>query len=52
MGKYFHWFDEETEYDDMRNNDYKEPWVSFTVDVDRVNYNKTHEETLLSTPLR
>ena len=43
MGKYLHLFDTEVEFDAVYNNDetYYEPWVSLTLDSDRVDYNKT-----------
>ena len=51
MSKWFHRFNEETDYNVARNNDYYEPWVSYTEDVERVNYNKSEYEKLLETPL-
>ena len=44
-------FETASEYDDARNNDYHEPWVSYTNEVSAVTYNKTQEEKLLETPL-
>jgi len=42
---YFHYFDVESEYNQARDNNYEEPWVSYIEDpVDRVNYNMTDEE--------
>lgn len=51
MNKYIHCFETEAEFNNARNNNYIEPWVSYTKGVDRVDYNKTEEEKLLGTPL-
>ena len=44
--KYFHYFSFESEYDEMRDNNYEEPWVSYTEEVERVNYDMTDEEKI------
>ena len=41
---YFHFFEVESTYDQQRSENYEEPWVSYTEDVNRVNYNITDEE--------
>ena len=51
MGKYIHLFETEQQFQDKRNNDYLEPWVSLTEDIERIDYNKTEREKLLGTPL-
>ena len=50
---YIHLFKTVEEYSDKRENDYYEPWVSFTKDgADGfVSYNKTEREKLLKMPL-
>ena len=40
-----------SQYEDKRNNDYIEPWVSLTVENNKVNLNKSEREKLLGTPL-
>lgn len=41
MGKYLHLYDTEAEFDEAYNGDsYLEPWVSYTEDIERVDYNK------------
>lgn len=40
MAQYLHLFETEGEFNSARENDYKEPWVSYTEDVERVDYNK------------
>lgn len=41
MGKYLHRFDAEEDFNEAYNGeDYIEPWVSYTDESDRVNYNK------------
>lgn len=45
MAQYLHLFETENEFQDKRNNDYFEPWVSLTIESnDRVDYNKSEEE--------
>ena len=40
MSKYIHLYDTENEFDEAYNGDgYLEPWVSYTKDIDRVDYN-------------
>lgn len=40
MGRYIHYFETEAEFNQERNNNYTEPWVSFT-EGKGVDYNKT-----------
>ena len=56
--KYLHVFNSETDYNTVRESNYKEPWVSATnmgvgdsTPSYRVNYNKSEYEKLLETPL-
>ena len=51
MSRYIHKFDTVTEYTTARNDNYLEPWVSYTEDNAKVNYNKSEYEKLLETPL-
>ena len=53
MGKYIHLFETEGEYNTVYNGGgYVEPWVSYTEDVTRVDYNKEKWPFgLLDTPL-
>ena len=51
MSRYIHKFDTVTEYTTARNNNYLEPWVSYTEENTKVNYNKSEYEKLLETPL-
>lgn len=37
--KYLHLFENQTEYDANRSNSYEEPWVSYTIENNTVNYN-------------
>ena len=46
-----HLFETEQQFQEKRNNNYLEPWVSLTDDSNRVDYNKTEREKLLETPL-
>ena len=50
MGKYMHYFQTESEYEQERSENYLEPWVSLIGENDRVDYNKTEDERLLETP--
>ena len=50
MGKYMHYFQTESEFNQERSGNYLEPWVSLIGENDRVDYNKTEEEKLFSTP--
>lgn len=53
MGKYIHYFDTEADFNEVRTNNYVEPWVSYTEEGGGVAYNITEEERkrlLLSTP--
>ena len=48
MGEYIRLYETENEFQDKRDNDYFEPWVSLTIESDnRVDYNKTEEEKML-----
>lgn len=49
--KYLHWFETEGKYEEKRYGDYIEPWTSFVMESERVDYNMDDEEKLLSTPL-
>jgi len=49
--KYLHLFDTVAEYTTARNDNYLEPWVSYTEENTKVNYNKSEYERLLETPL-
>jgi len=51
MSRWLHRFNTVAEYTTARNNDYLEPWVSYTEDNAKVNYNKSEYEKLLETPL-
>ena len=46
-----HLFDTVSAYTEARENDYLEPWVSYTMENEEVNYNKSEYEKLLETPL-
>ena len=50
MKRYIHLFANESEFDQERQGNYYEPWVSYTKSADKVDYNKTEEEKLLGTP--
>lgn len=44
MPKYIHLYNTENEFDEVYNGDgYLEPWVSYTKNIDRVDYNKGDE---------
>ena len=49
--KYVKLFNTLSAYTETRNNDYFEPWLSYTRENEEVNYNKTEDEKLLETPL-
>lgn len=52
MAEYIRLYELESEFQDKRENDYFEPWVSLTVESNnRVDYNKTKEEKLLGSYL-
>ena len=52
MSRYIHKFDTVTEYTTARNNNYLEPWVSYTEENTKVDYNKEKWPFgLLETPL-
>ena len=45
MRKYIYHFDTEADFNEMRSaENYDEPWVSLTEDVERIDFNKTEEE--------
>ena len=50
QGGYIRSFETVEEFNEERNNNYYEPWVSYTNEVSAVTYNKTEEEKL-RTPL-
>lgn len=49
--KYIHLFESNAQYQQKRNNGYKEPWVSYTKETKRVDYNKTEHEKMIEIPL-
>ena len=51
MGKYIKHFETVAEYNEARENEYIEPWVSYTEELGGINYNKTEYEKLLEMPL-
>jgi len=51
MSRWFHKFSTVAEYTTARNDNYLEPWVSYTEENTKVNYNKSEYERLLETPL-
>ena len=51
MSKWLHRFNTVAEYTTARNDNYLEPWVSYTEENTKVNYNKSEYERLLETPL-
>ena len=52
MAEYLHLFETEEEFQEARSDNYKEPWVSVTVENDnRVDFNKSEYEKLPETPL-
>lgn len=51
MGDYIHLFQTVDEYNEARANDYLEPWGSYILENERVNYNKDEREKLRGTPL-
>lgn len=52
MGKYIHKFNTVSEFNDYRNENYKQPWLSYTVENDNVDYNcyTPEEYAFLSVP--
>ena len=50
MLKYLHLFETESEFNQERNGNYREPWTSLISQNGRVDYNKTEYEKLLGTP--
>ena len=51
MAKHIFLFDTVEQYNEKRENDYIEPWLSYTRENEKVNLNKSEEEKLLATPL-
>lgn len=55
MAQHLHLFETENEFQDKRDNNYSEPWVSYTEENGKVVYNKSEEEReyerMLSVPL-
>lgn len=51
QGGYIRSFETETQFNEERNGNYYEPWVSYTQNITRVDYNKTEKERLRDTPL-
>ena len=49
MAKHIRYFETEAEFNQARENEYVEPWVSYT-EGEGVNYNKSKDEKLLETP--
>jgi len=45
MRKYLHLFNTNSEYTEARENEYIEPWVSYTMENKEVDYNKSEYET-------
>ena len=46
MGIYLHLFENETQYQQKRDNDYEEPWVSYIDDIERVDFNISKAEKM------
>lgn len=42
MIKYFHIFDTQSEFEDKREHNYYEPWVSYTINEKRCDYNENY----------
>lgn len=51
MGNYLHLFSTVSEYTEARESEYIEPWVSYTLENEQVDFNKSEYEKLLETPL-
>lgn len=51
MAHYVRLYENQEQYAAERSGNYFEPWLSLTVQEDRVDYNKTEEEKLLGMPL-
>ena len=49
--EYIHLFKTESTYARDRKEKYSEPWVSYTLDVEKVNYNKSWYESASDIPL-
>ena len=47
MGNYLHLFNTVSEYTEARESEYIEPWVSYTLENEEVNFNKSEYEKLL-----
>ena len=48
---YLHYYETESGFTEERNNNYEEPWTSYIEETDKVNYNMTEDEKLLTMPL-
>ena len=46
MGTYLHLFENETQYQQKRDNEYVEPWVSYIDDIERVDFNISKAEKM------
>ena len=51
MSTYIHLFETVSAYTEARNSEYTEPWVSYTVENEKVDYNLSEEEKKLLQPL-
>ena len=51
MSRNIHFFETASAYTEERNSNYFEPWLSYTVQNEEVNYNKTEYQKLFETPL-
>lgn len=43
--KYLHLFETQAQFDNARQNNYREPWVSLTMATEKVDYNKIVNES-------
>lgn len=48
---YLHYYETESGFIEERNNNYEEPWASYTEETGKINYNMTEDEKMLITPL-
>ena len=48
---YLHLYESASTFQEEYNENYHEPWVSYTNQTEKVNYNKTREEKRIGTPL-
>ena len=52
MARYIHLYNTDSDFSGVYyGDDYNEPWLSFTIEAERINYNKSEYEKLLGTPL-